>query len=50
MAAIHALAYAVTHGYLYVHLCSTHDQLADSLTKVTVTQQWLDMHNIMLNL
>ena len=44
------MRYAVLHNYSYVHLCSTHDQFADGLTKVTVTQQWLEMHNIMLNL
>ena len=44
------MRYAVLHNYSFVHLCSTHDQLADGLTKVTYMPQWLAMHNIMLNL
>jgi hypothetical protein len=44
------MRYAVLHNFSFVHLCSTHDQLADGLTKVTYMPQWLAMHNIMLNL
>ena len=43
------MRYAVLHNFSYVHLCSTHDQFADGLTKVNSTPQWLSMHNIMLN-
>ena len=31
---LHFMRYSVTHGYAYVHLCKTDDQLADALTKV----------------
>ena len=44
------MRYSVLHNFSFVHLCSTHDQFADGLTKVTSTPQWLAMHNIMLNL
>ena len=44
------MRYAVVHGYSYVHLCSTKDQLADGLTKVTNATQYLNMRSVMLNL
>ena len=30
-----SMRYAVVHGHSYVHLCSTRDQLADGLTKIS---------------
>jgi len=44
------MRYAVVHGHSYVHLCSTKDQLADGLTKVTNATQYLNMRSVMLNL
>ena len=44
------MRYAVVHGYSFVHLCSTRDQLADGLTKVTGASQFVAMHNTMLNI
>ena len=44
------MRYAVVHGYSFVHLCSTRDQLADGLTKVVGASQFVAMHNTMLNL
>ena len=46
----HFMRYAVVHGHSYVHLCSTRDQLADGLTKVSNATQYLNMRAIMLNL
>ena len=44
------MRYAVVHGYSFVHLSSTRDQLADGLTKVTGATQFVAMHNTMLNI
>ena len=30
----HFLRYLVTHGYIYIHLCRTHEMHANALTKV----------------
>ena len=44
------MRYAVVHGHSYVHLCSTRDQLADGLTKISNATQYLNMRAVMLNL
>jgi len=44
------MRYAVVHGHSYVHLCSTRDQLADGLTKISNPTQYLSMRSLMLNL
>jgi len=44
------MRYAVVHGHSYVHLCSTRDQFADGLTKVSNATQYLNMRATMLNL
>ena len=44
------MRYSVVHGHSYVHLCSTRDQLADGLTKISNATQYLNMRAVMLNL
>ena len=37
----HYLRFLVTHGFVRLHLCRTHDQLADALTKVLPKDEFL---------
>ena len=44
------MRYAVLHGHIYVHLCKTDEQLADSLTKVMNKSAYLAFLKVFFNI
>ena len=47
---LHFMRYAVLHGHIYVHLCKTDEQLADSLTKVMNKSAYLAFLKVFFNI
>ena len=46
----HFCRYLVTHGYVYIHLCKTYEQLANALTKVENLSAFVDFQKVVFNI
>ena len=47
---LHFMRYCVLHGYSYVHLCKTHEMLANALTKVENKHAYLHFAKVFYNI